>query len=407
LFQVKIAGNRIHLSEIEVVLQRFCDCREPVAVFLEETSEIIVFVQLSETPINLSRNFLTNYLPSYAVPTKFITVNEFPIMVSGKVDRKKLMNSVNTYAKDKNESENDDLLKSALKDIGMSADNLDQNFFNAGGSSLNAILLVSKLHQAGFNNLTVDRLMKMESLEEIRLLRNINVDDPCPFFDKNNHYRTIPLENVDKHDAMRIISESFTELGEIDELVHHNLPELKIECKQEWLSILGHHWSDYIAAGLSFGVLTETEELVGVSISTNLNDESPINLDTVPRLTPIFNMIEAAECKLLEEIHSKNPHVQRIMHGFLAAVNLDVEIAKRVPIMYFIEQCVHDLAMSNGFDAILTANAGSVTKQISEYILKYEYTWVVHANKQLDSSGQPIFLNALDHHTLNINAKLL
>ncbi|CAF3457784.1 unnamed protein product [Rotaria socialis] len=410
--QVKLAGNRVDLCEIELVLQRHCHCCHPVAVFLEEKSEIVVFLQETEQPINCDRNFLANYLPNYAIPTRFITITEYPLLVSGKIDRRQLIHSLNAIEKREQEqeedlSEEDRTFFCALKEIGIPRGSIDQNFFDAGGSSLNALLLVAKLHRTGFHNLTVERLISAKTLRDILLHRTENERSRGLFFESNNEYHVLPLEQVSKDEALRIITKSFIEKGEIDVLVHRQCRELKDECQNEWYTLLDRRWPHYIKNGLSFGVVMSDGQLVGISLSNNIEDEAHTDLATIPRLAPLFHMIEKGENKILEQFRSSNSNIQKIMHSFLTAVNPDVESNRRVSIMHFLERHVLEIGSTNEFQAILTANAGSVTQQIAEYVLNYDYHLVLRANEYCDSSGTRVFSHALEQHTIDISIKLL
>jgi amino acid adenylation domain-containing protein len=89
--QVKMRGFRIELSEIEAVLSHNPKLRE--CVVLATCDRLIAYAVLypGETlTISELRNYLAEKLPEYMVPSALVTLDELPLTVNGKVDRKAL-----------------------------------------------------------------------------------------------------------------------------------------------------------------------------------------------------------------------------------------------------------------------------------------------------------------------------
>lgn len=398
---------------IEFSLKQHCNCRQPIAIYSPSNEKIVVFLQENETPINLDRNSLATYLSSYEIPTQFIKIPVIPLLVSGKVNRQHLIDSLKTYLskeetqEPQEESEKYQAFLQVFNDIGMSSTHMNQSFIAAGGSSLNVILLLAKLRRMGFQDLTVDRLLNATTLQEI-FLHSINEDMNLNcFFEDTNDYNVVALDNVDKNEALHIITESFANLGEIDVLVHHNRDDLKLEHKQQWYSLLDERWSVYVKNGLSFGVFMNDGRLIGISLSNNLAHEPHLNLRKVPLIAPLFTMIETGENQLLEKLRSQDSLPQSILHNFLTAVNSDLKPEQRVRVMHFVEQHVLQMAIANQFQAVLTANAGSVTQQLAEHVFKYDINKILYVNEWCDSSGVLVFPHANRNHTVTISLKHL
>ncbi|CAM2725388.1 unnamed protein product [Rotaria socialis] len=357
--QVKIAGNRVDLTKIEFTLKQH-----------------------------------SKYLPFYAVPTRCITVAKFPLIISVKIDRQKLSSSLDVIGETQVEQEEagkDRGFFRVLNEIGIPRAHIDRSFFAAGGSSLNALLFVAKLHQIGFNDLTVEQ----------------NGQSCDLFSEHNSELQIIPLEQVDADEARGIVIESFANLGEIDVLAHRNCPELKVEYKHQTSAVFDSFWQDFVKGGLSFGVVMNDRRLVGISLSSDLMNEPSMEVATLPPLVaPLFVMTVAGENKLLEQVRSSNVLPQSIMHNYLSAVKPDVPSEWRVSIMYFIERHVLETASAKQFQAVLAANASSVTRQICEYVLKYDFNLVIHANQQYDLADTLLFPHALDQ-IMTISMKLL
>ena len=157
--QVKIRGNRIELGEITSKILAFQGVKEAVVIAKKINPflhlELITYVV---GPINFSalKSYLTENLPSYMVPSYFVSLESIPLSSSGKVDRKKLPDPENcgfdftAYVAPSNKMQIAlaavwaDVLQQNLGAIGVESD-----FFDLGGDSIKAIQVVSKLRAQG------------------------------------------------------------------------------------------------------------------------------------------------------------------------------------------------------------------------------------------------------------------
>lgn len=392
-----------------MVLKRHFNCHQPVVLYLSKNETIVVFLQENELVSDLTRSNLSEYLPSYAIPAQFITIPQIPYLVSGKIDRQSLINSMKTKEKQTNSSKPKDLLLQALDEIGISQEHIHENFLSAGGSSLNAILLVVKLHRHGFHDLTVERLLNAKSLEEILTYSHQNQSTKNNYFGDSNHqYEVIGLAEVDKNEALQIVMESFANFNEFDALLHRNRPELKIECKKTWHRLLSECWSTYVENGLSFGVIDlKTGHLVGVSLSNDLAHEVHFDLSIIPMFVPIFELIETGENQLIENLRSKTALPQRILHNFLSAADSNLEPKHRITVMHFLEQQLLHIAERNHFQGVLTANSSNLTQQLAEHVFKYDVIQVLHASQWCNSAGIRVFPDADDNRVMTICFKYI
>ena len=89
--QVQVQGFRVELGEIEYHTRTYLRT-QAVALAKENylgTQQIHLFVEKCDDPVAL-REFLSRKLPDYMVPSEIIPVEQFPVSVSGKIDRRKL-----------------------------------------------------------------------------------------------------------------------------------------------------------------------------------------------------------------------------------------------------------------------------------------------------------------------------
>jgi amino acid adenylation domain-containing protein len=99
--QVKIRGIRVELGEIEVVLASQPMVRGAVAVLADRFGQqrLTAYLEVRsgfQPDVDELRRFMRSRLPEYMVPSDYFIVDAFPLLPSGKVDRKTL--SIQTSA---------------------------------------------------------------------------------------------------------------------------------------------------------------------------------------------------------------------------------------------------------------------------------------------------------------------
>ncbi len=87
--QVKINGFRIELAEIDYCFSKIDDIKDSKTIAINNC--IISFVLgKKKFSTKIIKDFLSQYLPNYMLPTKIIQLNKFPYLDSGKIDIKQL-----------------------------------------------------------------------------------------------------------------------------------------------------------------------------------------------------------------------------------------------------------------------------------------------------------------------------
>jgi amino acid adenylation domain-containing protein len=151
--QVKISGYRIELGEIENCLLRHPQIMEAVVIARQRGSgQLAAYFTARETldPRDL-RGYLAGFLPRYMVPHFLLQVDTLPVTVQGKVDREALPDPEGSQAKvaeeratPRNDRERE-VLSLWQELLGKAGLGIDDNFFEAGGNSLHALQLISRL----------------------------------------------------------------------------------------------------------------------------------------------------------------------------------------------------------------------------------------------------------------------
>ena len=154
--QIKIRGYRIELGEIENNLLSYKDIKHLVVLDkeLNDNNKYLCAYYVSDKKLSDEeiKKYLNNKLPEYMIPQFFIRIENIPLNYNGKIDKKALLKINITRSKSKCEKPNNQIEEKLLeiwKDI-LKIDNqisTNDNFFNIGGHSLKAVILISKIYK--------------------------------------------------------------------------------------------------------------------------------------------------------------------------------------------------------------------------------------------------------------------
>jgi amino acid adenylation domain-containing protein len=157
--QVKIRGFRIELSEVESALREHQQVRDAAVVAVEgelDDKRLTAFLVAAGTDrIETSelRSHLRQRLPDFMVPVRYVPLDELPLMPNGKVDRKKLQAGELSPVKNQIDYEEPaNSLQRWLAQIweellGIERIGINQDFFELGGESIKAAILINRLQQ--------------------------------------------------------------------------------------------------------------------------------------------------------------------------------------------------------------------------------------------------------------------
>jgi acyl carrier protein len=172
--QVKIRGHRIELEEIENRLLANDTVKETVVVAKEDqygNKYLCAYIVPGTTlPISDLRKYLSTGLPAYMLPSHFIRLERIPLTPNGKIDRKALpapgIEAGEEYTAPRNAKE-DKLAKIWSEVLGIEKETIgiDADFFKLGGHSLNATIMVSKIHKELNVKLPLSEVFKSPTIE--------------------------------------------------------------------------------------------------------------------------------------------------------------------------------------------------------------------------------------------------
>jgi amino acid adenylation domain-containing protein len=250
--QVKIRGFRIESGEIESQLMKYPGVKEAVVMDREDEGGgryLCAYLVWKETGREVDlKNYLLEHLPDYMVPVHFIHLERIPLTPNGKVDRKALPvpqpGLVNTYAPPGTEVEKKlAALWAEVLGIETSTIGTDDDFFRRGGHSLNAILLVSRIHKELQVKIQLTDLFETPNIRELaKYIRQKKTDiyTGVQQAEKKEYYplssaqkRLYVLHRVDKTD----LSYNVFSTGEVQGVL--NINRLKTVFEQ----LIGRHES--------------------------------------------------------------------------------------------------------------------------------------------------------------------
>lgn len=237
--QVKIRGFRIELGEIETRLLEHEKINHAAVLVKNENGEDYIcayIVTNDHISIAELKRHIGKKLPSYMIPNYFMEVAELPITSNGKLDRKnllslKLINNKDEYVAPENEIE--EKMVNIFKDIlGVEQVGVIDSFFDLGGHSLKATVLMSKIYDEfkvtiPIKDIFICQTVRNLSKKVIEGMTNTNKNDlfiEIPKLPANKYYETssaqkriYTIQQIDPDSIAYNIPVSFILEGELNE----------------------------------------------------------------------------------------------------------------------------------------------------------------------------------------------
>jgi acyl-coenzyme A synthetase/AMP-(fatty) acid ligase/acyl carrier protein len=156
--QIKLRGFRIEIGEIDSLLRSHDAVDDAVTIVREDTpgdQRLVGYVisTLAEVQHEL-REYLQMSLPNYMVPAAIVALDVFPVTPNGKLDRKALPAPVPVTTTAAERAENFEIPLTETEQsvagiwaevLGFDAIEPDDNFFDLGGHSLQAVQIIARM----------------------------------------------------------------------------------------------------------------------------------------------------------------------------------------------------------------------------------------------------------------------
>ena len=182
--QVKVRGYRVELGEVEAVLAAQAGVRQAVAVVREDVPgdrRLVAYVVPEaagaagdgEVPERSLRQALGEALPSWMVPSVFVSVPELPLSPNGKVDRRRLPapsgdrdGLEEPYEPPQTPTEHA-LARIWSQVLGIDRVGINDNFFDLGGHSLMGARIISRVRDELAVQLSLSQLFTYQTILEL------------------------------------------------------------------------------------------------------------------------------------------------------------------------------------------------------------------------------------------------
>ncbi|ASS75398.1 hypothetical protein CIG75_10620 [Tumebacillus algifaecis] len=177
--QVKIRGHRIEIGEVQAALLGVEYVQEAVVVAQEDDINgkyLTAYLVSEENLAALAlRERLAKELPTYMIPAYLIQVERIPLTNNGKLNRAELFKMEgqiikgNEYVAPSTPTE-EKLAEIWFDILGLQNVGVTDNFFEMGGHSLNATVLVSRIQQECNAVLALKEVFKSPTIRELAVL---------------------------------------------------------------------------------------------------------------------------------------------------------------------------------------------------------------------------------------------
>ncbi len=169
--QVKLRGLRVELGEIESVLGNYPGVRSCIVIVVKGETDYLAAYFTADEKIDIKslKEHLSAYLTSYMVPQAFMQLDEMPMNLSGKIDKKALPEAVmmeDEIVPPENETQEKilEIVKEVIGDVPVG---ITSDLFAFGLSSVGCIKLCAMLSEQFGRNLKVSDVFENSTIEAI------------------------------------------------------------------------------------------------------------------------------------------------------------------------------------------------------------------------------------------------
>lgn len=235
--QVKIRGQRVEPGEVEACLLQEAGVKQAVVLDVtdeQQNKDLVAFVIMNDaqTGIAALQQRLREQLPAFMVPSRILVSEEWPVTANGKTDRDALRKMAaggkkaeREYIQPRNATEQ--MLLGMWEDILVKKDiSVTDNFFDAGGHSLKAVRLISRIYKETGLRIELRQVFSANTIaQQAALLSTANAGKfttitpvaEQPYYDVSHAQKRIWLLEQTHVSGVYNIPESFELAGKLDE----------------------------------------------------------------------------------------------------------------------------------------------------------------------------------------------
>ncbi|CAG0895335.1 unnamed protein product [Darwinula stevensoni] len=449
--QVKVRGHRVDLSEIEAALAKLglavskatvlCyhpgDLDQDIIAFyvgtvateevqdrLKSLLDIVAFY-VGTVATEEVQDRLKSLLVDYMMP-QVVRVPGISLLPNGKIDRQALLRTFQAYRSRSVVPLGDDFLEKLPEEkrdaaaslirvlfdvLGFSLKkeqlNLQSNFFDIGGNSLNALLVVIRLTDLGFPIAAgIGEFLKAPHLGKVLDRMCLRGDGEARESSTGSPSFLIqPLTGEDREEFIKVLSRAFA------------TKEQWIGCTEKDFNVLlNSMWPSALENDLSFSVRRHDGRLIAVAFNMDFSEEP--DMDPPEALLPVLTMLHSVENPQKFVLASfadsrvslsivvmgwnesfRSLHVPRgkneVLYSFMMATDESVSKQENVLVMQIMEEEIIRLAKRKGYSAILATNTNALAQQLAS-VLGYELLQDFQVNQFVMPDGSTPFSRVPD-----------
>jgi amino acid adenylation domain-containing protein len=198
--QVKIRGNRVELTEVEVCIRSMPGIEDVTVqpITWENGSKELCAYVVADSSSSVSAESVQSYVaerkPDYMVPDFVITIGFIPLNVNGKVDRRRLPKpdmiiSEHGYVEPIGDGER--LLCEALeRALGLERVGVKDDFLRLGGDSLKAIMVAAYFNSRSDLHIAARDVLRRRNVIDILANSDLAVGERISYNQKDGHRPT-------------------------------------------------------------------------------------------------------------------------------------------------------------------------------------------------------------------------
>ena len=216
--QVKVRGFRVELGEIESLLNQYGAVRDSVVVDRkgsEGDTRLIAYIVPEEgvEPVPLEMlTFLQERLPSYMLPSLFVTIKEIPLTPNGKVDRRALpepeqidMSSATEFIAPRTATE-EQVAEIWREILEITRVGVESNFFDLGGHSLLATRVMNRIRERCGVDLPLRVLFEMPTIAA--LAAKVDAAPKTETELGRIHSLLLNMENISEEEVVTLLAQA-------------------------------------------------------------------------------------------------------------------------------------------------------------------------------------------------------
>ncbi len=202
--QVKIRGNRVEIGAVEACLEKFNAVKQAVVTPISKNNSLQLAAYLVPEGIfdqKEIKEYVSNYLPDYMVPSFFIEMETIPITKNGKINKRALPapdsgNASLPFETITPRNRTEEQLVKIWKDLlDLEQVGLKDDFFDVGGHSLIAIRVVLAIRKQLEIDLEIKDLFENATIESLAAFINATEENEniIPIIQAGKRSDKIPL----------------------------------------------------------------------------------------------------------------------------------------------------------------------------------------------------------------------